>query len=367
LSKVCVDALNRFLSNSEATLAGIKSSFEAPLLIFANPIVDAATSGDDFDLRELRRRRLSIYVGIQPRHLESASRLLNVFFSQLVNLNTDVLPENDPALKYQGLLVMDEFTSIGRIPILAKSVAFLAGYGLRLMPIVQSIEQIELTYGKEAARNFIKNHDVKIVFPPDDIEDAEKVSRTLGYCTEKVVSTGESRSAGWSRGSNRSQSENTSDQRRALLLPQEVRELAQDQQIILKAYCKPILCNKIRYYDDPVFKTRLLPPCPVAAMNMALHHAKTQRRVRAVQPGEINGIDLNCLAINADAITAFSGDPENPSIEEASAVVDSFFSQLSWANNLDSNFVSDLTSHATAPPKAGRIDLSALSDIRGNP
>ncbi len=357
LSKVCVDALNRFLSNSENTLASIKSSFEAPLLIFANPIVDAATSSSDFDLRELRRKRMSIYVGIQPRHLESASRLLNVFFSQLVNLNTDELPENNPALKYQTLLVMDEFTAIGRIPILAKSVAFLAGYGLRLLPIVQSLEQIEHTYGKEAARNFLKNHDVKIVFPPDDIEDAEKVSRTLGYCTEKALSKGESRSAGWGRNANRSQSENVSDQRRALLLPQEVREMSQDQQIILKSYCKPILCQKIRYYEDAVFKKRLLPPCPVAAMDMGLHHAVVERRVRAVTAAELSSTDLSHLTINFEAITSFSGDPQNPSVEEATAVVDSFFAQLDWADNAGG----DSASSNTPPPTAGGMDLSVFT------
>lgn len=329
LSLSCINAFNRFLSNSENTLSSIKATFEAPLLIFANPIVDAATSGDDFDLRDLRRKRMSIYLGVKEKRLESASRLLNLFFSQLVNLNTDKLPEQDPSLKFQTLLIMDEFTSMGRVSTLAKSVAFLAGYNLRLLPIVQSTEQIENTYGKETARNFIKNHDLQIVFPPDDMEDAEKVSRKLGFVTEKSVAKSEGRTAG-ERNTNYSRSENTSEQRRALLLAQEIREMPKDQQIIFKSNCKPILCNKIRYYDDPTFTVRLLPPLMIRPMDMDHHRAVTEQRIRAVEPGELSTLDVSKLAINLNAIKAFSGDRENPTMEDAAAVVESFFAQLDW-------------------------------------
>jgi type IV secretion system protein VirD4 len=335
LSPTCVNALNRFLSNSENVIANIKASFDAPLLIFDNPIVDAATSGDDFDLRDLRRKRMTIYLGFEPRKLESASRLVNVFFSQLINLNTDKLPDDDARLKYQCLLVMDEFTGIGRIPILAKSVAYIAGYGLRLLIIIQSIEQLEdpRVYGKEGARNIVKNHDLKIVFPPDDIEDAEKVSRTLGYLTEKATSKGESRATGWGRGASASRSENVSDQRRALLLPQEVREMPRDECIIFKSNCKPILAKKIVYHTDPVFKARLLPAPVVAPMDMDLHHAITEGRMRPAAPGEAAAAVGTSLAINGRAIAALSGDLDDTTmpIQDAAAVVDSFLAQVTLA------------------------------------
>jgi type IV secretion system protein VirD4 len=54
LSDPCVDALMRFMANSENTLASILASFNAPLTIFADPLVDAATSADDFWLTDLR-------------------------------------------------------------------------------------------------------------------------------------------------------------------------------------------------------------------------------------------------------------------------------------------------------------------------
>ena len=84
LSDECVDALQRLLTNSDNTLSSIVATFNAPLTIFADAVVDAATSADDFRLEDVRRRRMSIYVRIPPNRLANARPLLNLFFSQLV-------------------------------------------------------------------------------------------------------------------------------------------------------------------------------------------------------------------------------------------------------------------------------------------
>ena len=95
LSDECTDALRRLLCNSENTLTSIVSTFTAPLTIFADAVVDAATSGDDFDLADVRRKRMSVYVRVPPNRLANARPLLNLFFSQLVSLNTKQLPVQD--------------------------------------------------------------------------------------------------------------------------------------------------------------------------------------------------------------------------------------------------------------------------------
>jgi type IV secretion system protein VirD4 len=118
LSDECVDALQRLLSNSENTLSSVVATFNAPLTIFADAVVDAATSADDFRLEDVRRRRMSVYVRIPPNRLANARPLLNLFFSQLVSLNTQALPEQDPTLKVQCLLVNDEFTAMGRVGVI---------------------------------------------------------------------------------------------------------------------------------------------------------------------------------------------------------------------------------------------------------
>jgi len=330
LSKDCVDAFHVFLSNAENTFASIKASFDAPMAVFSNPIVDAATSADDFDLRDLRRRRMTVYVAIEPNKLAAASRLINLFFAQLVNLNTDVLPEQDSTLQHQCLVILDEFAALGRVQVIASAVSFLAGYGLRLLPILQSTEQLEALYGQVTARNMLKNCDVRIVFPPDDMREAEEVSRTLGYLTQDATSVGQSRSAGAGRGASVSHSENVSQQRRALLLPQEVREMAPDSEILLKSGCKPIRCQRIRYFEEDVFMKRILPPLAVPPMDMARARAIAERRLRVVEEDDLAGLDLSMLEVNGAALPTFSGDPTKLE-SEAKAVVASFLAQVHWS------------------------------------
>ncbi|MEF7616931.1 type IV secretory system conjugative DNA transfer family protein [Aquincola sp. MAHUQ-54] len=284
LSEECVDALQRLLSNSESTLSSIVSTFNAPLVIFADAVVDAATSADDFRLEDVRRRRMSVYVRIPPNRLANARPLLNLFFSQLVSLNTRTLPTQDKTLSMQCLLVNDEFAAMGRVGIISSAAAFLAGYNLRLLTVVQAMSQLDAVYGEKEARTFATNHGLQILYAPREQRDADEYSAMLGHFTERATSRGRSRS--FSGHGHTTVSRNESDQRRALLLPQEFKELGSERLVVVMENCKPILGEKIRYHREKVFKARLLPPPEVPAMDMELHFARVQRRW-SLAPDEI--------------------------------------------------------------------------------
>ena len=292
LSSECLDALTNFLSASDDVLASILSTFNAPLTIWRNPVVDAATSQNDFDLADVRTRPMSVYIGITPDHLEDAKLLVNLVFSQLVNLNTKQLPQDNPSrYRYPCLLLMDEFTAIGKVNILAKAVSYIAGYNLRLLPIIQSLSQLESVYGREDARTFVTNHAMQILFAPREQKDANEYSEMLGTFTEKGVSESRSKQILDPKGS----SESISDQKRALMLPQELKELGQWKEIVLLENTKPILCDKIRYYDDPAFTSRVMEPPVVPPLDLDLFIAKLQNRIRPLQDSELqaDGSDLS--------------------------------------------------------------------------
>ncbi|MFM0210061.1 type IV secretory system conjugative DNA transfer family protein [Paraburkholderia sediminicola] len=297
LSGPCIDALNRFLSNDDKVLASILATFHAPLTIWANPIVDAATSANDFDLRDVRRRRMSVYIGITPDHLSEAALLVNLVFSQLVNLNTKQLPEADPALRFQCLLLLDEMTAIGKIHIIARAVAYMAGYNLRLLSVVQSVAQLESVYGRADARTFLTNHAMQILYAPREQKDANEYSEMLGTFTDHSRSVSRSSAIFGGRGGS---SESTSEQRRALLLPQELKELGRDKQIILLENTKPILADRICYWRDPEFASRVSAAPAVPAMNLARFSAQAERRLREVQPDEIDPEGAGAIQVPAD-------------------------------------------------------------------
>ena len=322
LTDECVDALQRSLSNSENTLASVVATFHAPLTIFADAVVDAATSADDFRLENLRRQHMSVFVRIPPHRLANARPLLNLFFSQLVSLNTQHLPEQDPSLTLQCLLVNDEFTAMGRVGAITHSAAFLAGYNLRLLTVVQAMSQLDAVYGDKEARTFATNHGLQILYAPREQRDADEYSAMLGHFTERATSRGRSRS--FSGQGHSTVSRNESEQRRALLLPQEFKELGRERLVVICENCKPILGEKIRYHRDKVFQARLRPAPAVLRMNMDLHQAKVQQRWRYADdelPPDMHTLDREALAHDIQlAPEVLNGPPD----KAADAALDAF-------------------------------------------
>ena len=60
-----------------------------------------------------------------------------------MNLNTQTLPSTDPERRIQCLLVHDEFAAMGRLGVVSSAAAFLAGYDLRLLTVVQAMSQAQ--------------------------------------------------------------------------------------------------------------------------------------------------------------------------------------------------------------------------------
>jgi type IV secretion system protein VirD4 len=250
LSSNAQSAFANLLSQANETFASILGAFKEPLNAWINPVLDAATSDDDFLLTDVRKKKMTIYIGIQPNKLAESRLIVNLFFSQLINLNTKELPQTNSALKYQCLLLMDEFTSIGRVEIIASAVSFMAGYNLRLLPIIQSMSQLDATYGKDVSRTLITNHALQIVFAPREQQDANDYSDMLGYTTVRKENI--------TRG--RETSRSHSEERRALMLPQELKAMGTDKEVFLyEGIPHPVMCHKIRYYQDKYFTARLLP------------------------------------------------------------------------------------------------------------
>ena len=142
LSPQCVRALYDVIDLAPVTASSIRKTFTSRLDLWLNPILDAATSANDFDLRELRRKPLSIYVGVNPDDLHRLRPVLALFFQQAIGLQTRTLPEHDPTLKRQVLMLLDEFTALGRIPIIAESVSYLPGYNVRVLLVIQTPAQL---------------------------------------------------------------------------------------------------------------------------------------------------------------------------------------------------------------------------------
>jgi type IV secretion system protein VirD4 len=260
LSSQCVRSLYDVIDLAPVTASSIRKTFTSRLDLWLNPILDAATAESDFDLRALRQQPMSIYVGVNPDDLHRLRPVLNLFFQQAIGLQTRELPERNPALKHQVMMLLDEFTALGRIPIIAEAISYLPGYNVRVVLVIQTPAQLREVYGIHNAETMLKSLAARIVFAPKDFADAREISDELGFTTVPVRTVSKPLGANFERRGSRSRSQTVSQQRRALLLPQEVKELGTEEAIVFYEGLRPISCRKIRYFTDRRFRKRLLPP-----------------------------------------------------------------------------------------------------------
>ena len=360
-SDACRRAIKRMTDMPEQTFGSVKSSFQSPLLAFENPRVDAATSANDFDLRDVRRRKMTIYLGITPDKLAEAAVIVNLFFDQLLNQNTRTLPKQDKSLKYQCLMILDEFTAIGKVNMIAKSISYQAGYNMRVLTIIQNKSQLEDVYGKSGAVTLMSNHALMIMYAPSPVvqSDAKEYSEMLGDTTVKS----KSKSHSYSKQS--SHSDSVSDQKRALMLPQEIKEIGRWREIVSLENCKPIFCDKIKYFEDPDFTDKinweLDEKHRIPVINVKDFLAELQGRMRPVNAEDK---DPNKLA-GANRVPVHN--PDDSDLNDAMSAFGAMYNQdktltasgeQQVADEMSRELIHDRNGHAMGAEGIKKLDLS---------
>jgi len=264
LSQGCRNALADFTSGADNTFAGIVQTVTSKLSLWLNPRVDAATEDSDFDLRALRTKPMSIYLGVSPDELDRVAPLYNLLFQQLIDLNVRALP--DATTPHQVLVILDEFARIGRAQVIASAFSYVAGYGIRLLPVIQSRSQLRAVYGEHVANEIVANCGVEVAFTPKELRVANELSERIGYVGQEAITKSLT-----IHGILANRSKSMSDQRRALLLPQELMQFPQEELLLLRGGIPPIHGDKIRYYADGLFRSRVLAAPEVANIPRIVH------------------------------------------------------------------------------------------------
>jgi type IV secretion system protein VirD4 len=253
LSPACRTALSDFAGGSDNSFADIKKTITNVLGLWLNPLVDAATSASDFDLRDLRKRHMSIYLGVSPDELDRVAPLYNLLFQQLIDLNVRELPDKTTPIPV--LVILDEFARLGRASVIASAFSYVAGYGIRLLPVIQSRAQLRGVYGEHVADEIVANCGVEVAFTPKELRAANELSERLGYLGQESTSRSQQLAGLFGH-----RSKTVSDQRRALMLPQELMQFAPGKLILLRGGIPPIIGSKVPFYASRFFRQRVLPP-----------------------------------------------------------------------------------------------------------
>lgn len=240
------------LSKGDKTMASIVATAKAKLSVFQMPTVKKNTSSSDFHIIDLMagEKPKSLYIVIEPGDLQSLAPLLRILVIQCVTLLT---PEMDYTGKGGGvkfnhrlLMLLDEFPAIGKMEILEKAIGYVAGYGMKMMIVVQSLDQLNKIYTKD--NMFLSNCQVQVFYTANENATAEYVSKTIGTKTIKTHSVS---------GGLLNRNVSVSEQARDLIKPEEVRRFPLDKILLLVGGKPPIITKKILFFNDPRFKNKI--------------------------------------------------------------------------------------------------------------
>ncbi len=221
--------------------------------------IERVLSRSDFALGDLvcAEAPMSLYVQVAPADAAALRPLVRLFFyAAAQTLTVDETRTADGRVKQRKLLMlMDEFPLLGRISFFEKSLRLLSGYGVKVMFVAQSLNDIVETYG--ANNSILDNCAVYTAFSALDPLTQDKVSRMTGVVLE--TRTGRSGPAGLGAGRS---SVSRSQTERPLLDPGEVRGLPDDLQIVFAAGIRPLRARKLKYDAVEPFRSRARAEAP---------------------------------------------------------------------------------------------------------
>jgi type IV secretion system protein VirD4 len=256
---VVASAARELLNKSENERSGVLSTAMSFLGLYRDPIVAEVTSRSDWRIVDLMEgpAPVSLYLVVPPSDISRTKPLVRLILNQIGRRLTEELGDHvGSSCRRKLLLMLDEFPALGRLDFFETSLAFIAGYGIRAFLISQSLNQIEKAYGEH--NSILDNCHIRVAFATNDERTAKRLSDALGTATEQRAMRNYAghRLAPWLAHVMVSRQETA----RPLLTTGEAMQLPTNQSLILIAGQPPIRAGKLRFYDEPAFRSRLIAP-----------------------------------------------------------------------------------------------------------
>jgi type IV secretion system protein VirD4 len=241
-------------SMDERVKSSVLATCRSSLTLWADPLVEYATSWSDFSIGDLvcSAAPVSFYIITPQAHADRLAFLVRVFTRQTINslMESEHTDSRGRRKLHRLLLLLDEFPKLGALPFLENAMGEMAGYGITAHLICQSFNDVFSKYGDKTP--LFDNMHITAAFATSEPTSIEKVTRRAGKALELRDSFSDPRTL-FSR-AHRSTSQ--SEQQRYILSEEDVRGLDDRQQFLFVNNCKPIRADKIRYYEEPFFQAR---------------------------------------------------------------------------------------------------------------
>ncbi len=281
---VIAQSAKEMINKADNEKSGVISTMMSFLSLYRDPIVAGWTEYSDFRILDLQdcEDPVSLYLVTSPEDKNRLKPLIRLVLNLIASKFTaaDRLIEKggrmESVAKHPLMLLLDEFPSLGKMDVFQDTIAFLAGYNVKLMLIAQDKSQLEdegHAYGRSGAQAIINNCHIRVIYAPNEITTAEWISKMLGKKTVAMENTNQSFEGSFIP-SPKGQSRSVSFQGRDLLTADEVLRLRGPEKrgsdiikagdmLILVAGFAPVYGQQILYFKDAVFLKRAQVPAPM--------------------------------------------------------------------------------------------------------
>lgn len=234
--------------NPEAFQSFIEGARQAVSIFDPSGWLADSLAASDFSFAELKTGKVSVYLVVPPRRIETHGAWLGLLARQAI----DAVASTPGTSRV--LFMLDEFANMGKLAGLSESLTLLPGLGVRVWMIVQSLDQLRTVYGREATNTILSQAEVQQFFVVQDLGLAKMLSDALGQRTVKTTSINLGRDVDDDPGESRNEAG------RPLMSPDEIRLMPGDQQILLIQSQPPVRAGRIPFWS-------VAPWCDWAAPN----------------------------------------------------------------------------------------------------
>ncbi|MGB8510753.1 MAG: type IV secretory system conjugative DNA transfer family protein [Pyrinomonadaceae bacterium] len=244
-SEVARDQAVIFMQTDSRYRGAIVPAVSGRLQFMRDKAVRRFTSAtlDAPDFGRLRQEPTALYWCLREQDIVRLRPLTSLFFTVLLEQIAGA-PEGGAGVPVT--MMLDEFANIGTIPDFETTISLARGRGVALWLGVQSLSQLDKSYGRENAQTIITNCSTKIALHGLDYNTAKYVSDMLGESTIVAKRHGFS----FSPTGLISVSRHGTEHRKMLLTPDEVMRLSETEAIIRTGNKYPMTLKK-GYYDEP--------------------------------------------------------------------------------------------------------------------
>jgi type IV secretion system protein VirD4 len=181
-SGVVQDGASDFFDKPDEERGSVLSTARRHAKFLSYDSMQEVLTQHSFDLADLKREPVTVYVCLPAMRLGSCAAWLRLF----VNLGMAAMEREPVKPEHPVLFMLDEFPVMGHLKTVEAAAGQIAGFGCRLVPVLQDLTQLKALY-KERWETFLGNAGVIQFFGNADTFTLEWISKRLGKASMIVA------------------------------------------------------------------------------------------------------------------------------------------------------------------------------------